>query len=305
MSQEQQVLDLMTHLLSRPLRKDRTGTGTYSSFSHRLEFDLSDGTVPILTTKKVYYRSVIEELLFFIRGDTDSKKLKSKIWRGNSSKEYLEKMGLPYEEGELGPVYGFQWRNFGADYETISGYKKQLYSLENGEMQDTQRIYLEGMLDKHKGVDQLKDVISRLLKNPEDRRLIVSAWNPVDIPKMVLPPCHVLYQLYVDGENVDMQVYQRSADVFLGLPFNIASYGILLHMIAKEVGLKAGRLIFNLGDAHIYSNHVEQVKKQLKNEPYQFPTIKLADKSLFEMDVKDVEIVGYESHEAIKAEMAV
>lgn len=306
-SEETQVLELMEYLLTKPRRDDRTGVGTHSSFGHRLEFDLSDGKVPLLTTKEMYHKSVIEELVFFIQGKTDTSKLKTKIWRGNTSKANLEKLGLDYDEGEMGPLYGFQWRMYGCDYETIVQLRKQIDELGEGDMSDVARIQLEYLLDKEmkKGKDQLAQVIDTLKSDPSSRRMVVSAWNAQDIGKMVLPPCHVLFQFYVVDGKLDLQMYQRSADVFLGLPFNIASYAILLHMVAKEVNLKPGRLIICLGDTHIYSNHVDAVKAQLSREPLAFPTIKLADKKFFDMTKDDVEIVDYQHYEAIKADMAI
>lgn len=303
---EGNVLDLMKDLLDQVEREDRTGTGTRSSFGHRFEFDLSDGSVPILTTKKVYYKSVLEELLFFIRGETDSKKLKTKIWRANSSKEALEKLGLEYEEGELGPVYGFQWRYFGADYDRILALTEELNVLPKEELYQPSRTYLESLIDleKKKGFDQLAWVINEIKTKPSSRRLVVSAWNPKDIGKMVLPPCHVMFQFYVNGDQLDVQVYQRSADVFLGLPFNLASYGTLLHMVAKETNYKPGRMIYVLGDAHIYLNHVDQVKEQITRIPFDFPKIEIGDKPFFELEMDGVLLVGYEHHPPIEAEMS-
>lgn len=305
MNPEEQVIELMKKLLDQPLREDRTGTGTYSSFGERLEFDLSDGSVPVLTTKKVYYKSVVEELLFFIRGETDTSLLKSKIWRGNTSREFLDRNGLGYPEGEMGPLYGFQWRHFGADYRKILALKSELKLEDDGEFRELRVAYLKGELEKEKskGTDQLSWVISEIKSNPLSRRLIVSAWNAEDVDQMVLPPCHVFYQFYVREGHLDIQVYQRSADVFLGLPFNLASYGTLLHMMAQETGYKPGRMVYIIGDAHIYSNHASQVKLQISREPYPFPKIEIEKAPFFE--IEKIGLIDYNHHPEIKGVMSV
>lgn len=214
-----------------------------SVFGGQMRFNLRENIFPLLTTKKVFFRSIAEELLWFIQGSTDAKVLQAKnvhIWDGNSTREFLDKQGLTHrEEGDLGPVYGFQWRHFGAEYKTChDNYTGQ-------------------------GVDQLQDVIDRIQKNPSDRRIIMCAWNPVDIPRMALPPCHCLVQFYVANGELSCQLYQRSADMGLGVPFNIASYALLTHMIAHITGLKTGDFVHTLGDAHVYLNHIGPLQEQV------------------------------------------
>jgi thymidylate synthase len=299
-----QYLDLLQHILDHGVEKsDRTGTGTTSVFGYQTRYDLSEG-FPLLTTKKVFLRGIIHELLWFLKGDTNIKYLvenKVRIWNEWPFQHYLEKNGLTkqfpkhseaWKEkmnefveqiknddefaatwGELGPVYGRQWRNFS-------------------------------------GVDQITDVIEQIKENPDSRRLIVSAWNPVDIPEMVkagLPPCHCLFQFYVQDGKLSCQLYQRSADAFLGVPFNIASYSLLVMMIAKIVGLEAGEFVHTFGDLHIYSNHMEQVKEQLSRTPRKLPTmtIKGDGKAIDEFTIDDFELEGYDPEPTIKAPIAV
>lgn len=225
-------------------RSDRTGVGTVSIFGAQMRFSLRNNIFPLLTTKRVFWRAVAEELLWFIKGSTNAKELQDKnihIWDGNSTREFLDKMGFAdREEGDLGPVYGFQWRHFGAEYKTCH--------------------------DDYtgKGIDQLNEVIERIKKNPNDRRIIMSAWNVVDIPKMALPPCHCFVQFYVADGELSCQLYQRSADMGLGVPFNIASYALLTYMIAHVTGLKPGDFVHTIGDAHVYLNHIEPLKFQVK-----------------------------------------
>lgn len=208
-----------------------------------MRFDLRNDIFPLLTTKRVFWRAVLEELLWFIKGSTNAKELQDKnihIWDGNSTREFLDKMGFhDREEGDLGPVYGFQWRHYGAEYKTChDDYTGQ-------------------------GIDQLNEVINRIRNNPNDRRIIMSAWNVVDIPKMALPPCHCFVQFYVADGELSCQLYQRSADMGLGVPFNIASYALLTYMIAHVTGLKPGDFVHTLGDAHVYLNHIEPLKQQV------------------------------------------
>lgn len=239
---DQQYSALCDRILDRGhAREDRTGVGTISRFGERLDLDLQVA-FPLLSTKRVFWKGVVRELLWFISGSTDANELSTKgvhIWDGNSSREYLDSRGLhTYPPGTVGPCYGWQWRSFGASYPASS----------------------EGTV---RGVDQLADVIEQIKKNPTDRRLIVSAWNPSDLPKMALPPCHILYQFYVDNGELSCQMYQRSVDVGLGLPFNIASYALLTHMVAHVCGLGVGRLIMCLGDTHIYQTHVDALREQM------------------------------------------
>jgi len=272
-------------------QSDRTGTGTYSIFGERLKFDLRNNTIPLLTTKRVYWKGVVEELLFFLKGITDNKYLQDKdvhIWDGNTSREYLDKLGLNDRAvGDLGPCYGFQWRHFNAKY-TNSGAD---YS--------------------NKGVDQLANAINLIKTDPTSRRIFVSAWNPEQLNEMCLPPCHVSFQFYVNVEKKELscQMYQRSVDCFLGLPFNIASYGLLTHLVAKICGLEAGDLIICMGNTHIYQNHIEQCKIQISrlNEIREFPKLKIKQvrENIEDYEYADFELIGYKPLSAIKADMAV
>jgi len=263
----QQYLDLMRHILEHGTRKtDRTGTGTVSIFGAQMRFDLAQG-FPLVTTKKLHLKSIIHELLWFLKGDTNIAYLKDNgvgIWD-----EWAD------EHGALGPVYGQQWRSWaGADGQTF---------------------------------DQITQVVEDIRRNPDSRRLIVSAWNVADLPKMKLAPCHCLFQFYVAEGRLSCQLYQRSADIFLGVPFNIASYALLTHMVAQVCGLKAGDFVHSFGDAHLYLNHVEQAKLQLSRSPQALPKLKLnpAVTSLFEFKYEDIEITDYHPAPAIKAPVAV
>ncbi|KAI1784640.1 thymidylate synthase [Ganoderma leucocontextum] len=261
---ELQYLDLIRSVLDTgDVRPDRTGTGTISIFAPpHLRFSLADSTLPLLTTKRTFLRGILEELLWFVRGSTDSKLLSAKgvkIWDGNGSKDFLEKRGLGHRrEGDLGPVYGFQWRHFGAKYEHCDAD----YS--------------------GKGVDQLQECIRKIKHDPTDRRIILSAWNPADIPEMALPPCHMMCQFYVHLPPTDdptakpklsCLMYQRSADLGLGIPFNIASYALLTHMVAHVTSTEPHELIIQLGDAHVYRDHVDALRTQLEREPRPFPKL--------------------------------
>ncbi len=262
-----QYHDLMQHVLNIGATKtDRTGTGTISVFGHQMRFNLQDG-FPLCTTKKLHTKSIIHELLWFLKGDTNIKYLKENgvsIWDDWAD-----------ENGNLGPVYGYQWRN---------------WPTPNG---------------GH--IDQITQVIEMIKKNPDSRRLIVSAWNVADINTMKLPPCHAFFQFYVADGKLSCQLYQRSADIFLGVPFNIASYALLTHMMAEQTGLEVGEFIWTGGDCHIYSNHFDQVQEQLSRTTFPLPKLVLKRKpaSVFEYRYDDIEIVGYESHAAIKAPVAV
>jgi thymidylate synthase len=260
-------LDLCRRILEEGVkREDRTGTGTISVFGHQMRFDLSAG-FPLLTTKKLYTRSIIYELLWFLRGDTNINYLHEHnvhIWD-----EWAD------AEGNLGPIYGHQWRSFrGADGKTV---------------------------------DQISWVVDEIRRNPSSRRLIVSAWNPVEMDEMALPPCHCLFQFYVAEGRLSCQLYQRSADTFLGVPFNIASYALLTHMIAHVTGLQPGEFVHTLGDAHLYLNHIDQVKLQLARETLPLPTLELNSeiRSLFDFTFQDIKILNYHSHPNIKGAIAV
>ncbi|XKG90247.1 thymidylate synthase [Vreelandella venusta] len=264
---EQPYLDLMRTVLEQGVdRNDRTGTGTRSIFGHQMRFDLSRG-FPLLTTKKLHLRSIIHELLWFLKGDTNIGYLQEngvRIWD-----EWAD------ENGDLGPVYGYQWRSWPSP--------------------------------KGGSVDQIANVLEQIRNNPQSRRLIVSAWNPAQVDEMKLPPCHCLFQFYVANGRLSCQLYQRSADIFLGVPFNIASYALLLSMVAHVTGLKPGEFIHTLGDAHLYSNHLEQAKEQLTRTPLAAPKLTLNQQvtRLFDFTFDDIQISEYESHPHIKAQVAV
>lgn len=262
-----QYLELANRILTEGnQRGDRTGTGTISIFGHQMSFDLEEG-FPLLTTKKLHTKSIIYELLWFLRGDTNVHYLQEhgvRIWN-----EWAD------ENGDLGPVYGHQWRSWPA----------------------------------HDGgtIDQIKNVVEMIKKTPESRRLIVSAWNVADIDQMKLPPCHTMFQFYVAGGKLSCQLYQRSGDVFLGVPFNIASYALLTMMMAQVCGLKPGKFVHTLGDAHIYLNHIDQIKLQLTREPYALPTMKINPdvKDIFSFQYEDFELENYQCWPHIKGEVAV
>lgn len=263
----QQYLNLLQHILDHGVHKsDRTGTGTISTFGYQMRFNLQEG-FPLVTTKKVHLKSILHELIWFLKGETNIAYLKENgvsIWD-----EWAD------EAGELGPVYGKQWRSWEGS---------------RGEV-----------------IDQISDVLSQIKKNPDSRRLIVSAWNVADLPKMALMPCHTLFQFYVAENKLSCQLYQRSADVFLGVPFNIASYALLTLMVAQVCDLEPGDFIHTFGDVHIYSNHLEQVKLQLSRTPFPLPTMKLNPevKNIFDFKYEDFKLENYQSHPAIKAPVAV
>lgn len=263
----QQYLSMMRHIRDNGVRKeDRTGTGTRSVFGYQMRFDLSAG-FPMVTTKKLHLRSIIHELLWFLSGDSNIRYLQENgvsIWN-----EWAD------ENGELGPVYGVQWRQ----WQKASG----------------------------EAVDQIHDVVKRIKEDPDSRRLLVSAWNVGELPGMALPPCHCLFQFYVADGKLSCQLYQRSADVFLGVPFNIASYALLTHMLAQQTDLKVGDFIWTGGDCHLYANHMEQVEEQLQREPLALPrlAIKRRPDSIFDYKFEDFEILNYESHPHIRAAVAV
>uniref|UniRef100_A0A1Q3F135 Thymidylate synthase n=1 Tax=Culex tarsalis TaxID=7177 RepID=A0A1Q3F135_CULTA len=285
---ENQYLALTRQIIAKGNKRlDRTGVGTLSIFGAQMRFNLRNNTLPLLTTKRVFFRGVAEELLWFIRGCTNAKDLQQKnirIWDGNSTREFLDSAGFTdREEGDLGPVYGFQWRHFGAKYKTC-------HDDYTGE-----------------GIDQLAEVIHRIKTNPTDRRIIMSAWNPVDIPQMALPPCHCLAQFFVADGELSCQLYQRSADMGLGVPFNIASYALLTHMIAHVTGLKPGDFVHTTGDTHVYLNHVEPLQEQLLRKPKPFPTLhfKRTVQSIDDFQFEDFDVRGYDPYPTIKMQMAV
>jgi thymidylate synthase len=263
----QAYLDLLKHVLENGTQKsDRTGTGTISCFGYQMRFDLQEG-FPMVTTKKLHLRSIIHELLWFLQGDTNIKYLKDNgvtIWD-----EWAD------ANGDLGPVYGHQWRSW-------AGPDGQVH-------------------------DQIKDVLNQIKTNPDSRRMIVNAWNVADLPKMALSPCHALFQFYVADGKLSCQLYQRSADVFLGVPFNIASYALLTMMMAQVTGLQYGEFIHTFGDVHLYNNHIEQAKLQLTRTPFALPTMKLNPevKDLFDFKFEDFTLENYQHHSAIKAPVAI
>lgn len=262
-----QYLDLLRHVLERGVRKgDRTGTGTLSTFGYQMRFDLQAG-FPLLTTKKLHLKSIIHELLWFLRGETNVRSLQEngvRIWDAWAD-----------EQGELGPVYGAQWRR----WKTADG-----------------RV-----------IDQISRLLEQIRSNPDSRRLIVSAWNVGELEKMALPPCHLLFQFYVADGRLSCQLYQRSADVFLGVPFNIASYSLLTMMIAQVCDLQVGEFVHTLGDAHLYLNHLDQARLQLSRQPYPLPQMRLNPnvRSLFDFRYEDFELLNYQAHPHIKAEISV
>ncbi|MDF2947054.1 MAG: thymidylate synthase [Bacillales bacterium] len=262
-----QYLELCKHVLNNGiLKEDRTGTGTISTFGYQMRFDLNKG-FPMVTTKKLHLKSIIHELLWFLSGDTNVKYLQDngvRIWN-----EWAD------EEGNLGPVYGYQWRS----WTTPSG----------------------------ETVDQIKNLINEIKTNPSSRRLIVSAWNVADVDKMALPPCHCLFQFYVQNGKLSCQLYQRSADVFLGVPFNIASYALLTMMVAQVCDLEVGEFVHTFGDVHIYTNHLEQINTQLAREPKALPTLKINKevKDIFSFKFEDFELINYEAHPHIKGIVSV
>jgi len=262
-----QYLELMDRVLKTGVEKrDRTGTGTLSVFGHQMRFDLAEG-FPLVTTKKMHVKSIIYELLWFLRGDTNVRWLQERgvtIWD-----EWADR------NGELGPIYGHQWRSWPRD---------------------------------HSGtIDQITEVVAAIKRNPDSRRLIVTAWNPADIPKMALPPCHCLFQFYVADGRLSCQLYQRSADTFLGVPFNIASYALLTLIMAQVAGLKPGEFVHSFGDAHLYLNHLEQAREQLSRTPYPLPTMRInpAVTDILGFKYEDFTLENYQAHPHIKAEIAV
>ena len=267
-----QYLDLLQYVLDYGEKKeDRTGTGTLSVFGYQSRYDLREG-FPLLTTKKVLFSAVVRELLWFLKGATninEGLKEHTPIWNAWAD-----------EKGELGPVYGSQWRRWEKFVKEGEGYRKE-------------------------SVDQIAQVIDLIKNNPNSRRLIVNAWNVADLDKMALPPCHALFQFYVVSGRLDCQLYQRSADIALGVPFNISSYALLLNMIAQECNLKAGVFVHTLGDAHIYLNHIDGVKKQLQRRPKVLPDLKIARKPVLDLVFEDIELLNYECDDFIKFPIAV
>ncbi|MBC1501932.1 thymidylate synthase [Listeria weihenstephanensis] len=312
-----QYLDLEKFVLENGTQKgDRTGTGTISTFGYQMRFDLAEG-FPIMTTKRVPFKLVVSELLWFLHGDTNIRYLlehNNNIWnewafeRWVKSDDYkgpdMTDFGLRVEQDE----------DFKAVYlEEMTSFKERIladetFAKQYGELGNIYgKQWREWRTSTGETIDQLADVIEMIKKNPNSRRLMVSAWNPEDVPTMALPPCHTIFQFYVADGKLSCQLYQRSADIFLGVPFNIASYALLTHLIAREAGLDVGEFVHTMGDAHLYNNHMDQVKEQLTREPRTLPKLVLSEKpaTIFDFDVADITLEGYDPHPAIKAPISV
>ena len=292
--EEQQYLNLIKNILENGTWEEGRNGKTKSIFGNMMRFSLKDGKIPILTTKKTAWKTCLKELLWFIRGDTDNKILKKQgvhIWDANGSREFLDSRGLKlYPEDMLGPIYGYQWRNFNASYHCFTGHP------------------IDDLQHPFDGIDQLQQIIDAL-KDPKQRtsrRLIMTAWNPKQLDQMALPPCHILCQFNVhDGNKLSCSMYQRSVDSILGLPFNIASYSMLTHLIAKHCGLEAYEFVHFMGNCHLYDNAIEAANLQITREPFPFPTvsIKQVRENINEYEVDDFILENYQSHEAIKVAM--
>ena len=292
--EEYQYLNLIENIIENGFLEEGRNGKTKSIFGNMMRFSLKEGKIPILTTKKTAWKTCLKELLWFIRGETDNKLLQQQnvhIWDGNASKEFMESRGLGhYPDGNLGPIYGYQWRHFNAPYDITTSYPD--------------------FFDKEtkKSVDQLQEIIDQL-KNQEtrtSRRLIMTAWNPCQLSQMALPPCHILCQFNVhDGNKLSCSMYQRSGDVGLGVPFNIASYSFLTHLIAKHCNLEAYEFVYFLGNAHIYDDHIDSLTEQLQNIPFEFPMVQIKEvrENISNYEVGDFEIINYQSHEKISMKM--
>jgi len=314
---EQAYLQLLRDVRSKGQKKeDRTGTGTISLFGYQMRFPLSEG-FPLLTTKRVPFKLIASELLWFIKGDTNIRYLleqNNNIWNEWAFKRWVE--STDYHGPDM-TNFGLRSQSdeaFAGQYnEQLEIFKKQIlndeqFARQYGELGDVYgKQWRQWQTTRGETIDQLADVISSIKKNPDSRRLIVSAWNPEDIPSMALPPCHTMFQFYVSDGKLSCQLYQRSGDIFLGIPFNIASYALLTHLIAHECGLEVGDFIHTLGDAHIYLNHLDQIETQLSREPRALPTLWINEqkKSIFDFELEDLRIEQYDPHPTIKAPVAV
>ncbi|APX72911.1 thymidylate synthase [Companilactobacillus allii] len=313
---EQQYLDLLNYVLNNGHKKsDRTGTGTISTFGYQMRFDLSK-SFPLLTTKKVPFGLIKSELLWFLHGDTNIRYLlehKNHIWDEWAFKKYIESTDYS------GPDMTDFGRRSLVDEEFAKEYKIQKSAFDKNILENEDFADKYGDLglvygsqwrhwQKRDGgfIDQIENVIEQIKTTPDSRRMIVSAWNPEDVPTMALPPCHTMFQFYVNDGKLSCQLYQRSGDLFLGVPFNIASYALLTHLVARETGLEVGDFVHTLGDAHIYLNHIDQVKTQLSRDVHEGPQLEInSDKSMFDLDTKDIKVTGYDPEPAIKAPVAV
>jgi thymidylate synthase len=294
MHPESQYLELMSNICKTGFKETGRNGNTISVFGASMRFSLENGTIPIFTTKKVAWKTCLKELLWFIRGETDNRLLQQEnvhIWDGNASRDFLDSRGLvDYPEGVLGPIYGYQWRNYNAPYDYVTG-KQQPHTHENA-------------------VDQLQNIIDQL-KNPEtrnSRRLIMTAWNPLQLDEMALPPCHVMCQFNVhEGNKLSCALFQRSCDMALGVPFNVTSYSFLTHLIAKHCGLEAYEFVYFMGNCHLYEQHIEPIQTQLQKEPYPFPTVLVKEtrENINNYVLEDFEVINYQHHPAIKFEMIV
>jgi thymidylate synthase len=302
--EEYQYIHLLENILEKGTWEEGRNGKTKSLFGHSMRFSLTDGQIPILTTKKTAWKTCLKELLWFIRGQTDNKILKEQgvhIWDANGTREFLDSRGLQkYEEDELGPIYAWQWRHFNKPY--ITNRQQELGRFKNGAWGDDDWIH------EYQGVDQLQQIIDQL-KDPKtrtSRRLIMSAWNPCQLDEMALPPCHIMCQFNVhDGNKLSCSMYQRSIDSVLGLPFNIASYSFLTHLIAKHCGLDAYEFIHFMGNCHLYENAIEAAKLQITRDPFDFPTVSIKEirANINDYQVEDFEVNNYKSHNAIKVAM--
>lgn len=314
---EYSYINLLKYVLENGKRKeDRTGTGTISTFGYQMRFDLNEG-FPLITTKRVPFRLISSELLWFLKGDTNIKYLlhhNNNIWNEWAFKKWVESPAYHGPDMQNFGIRSQQDERFNRQYtEQMEIFKQRIlqddeFAKRFGELGNVYgKQWREWKTSRGETIDQITDVIEMIKRNPDSRRLIVSAWSPEDIPNMALPPCHTLFQFYVADNKLSCQLYQRSGDIFLGIPFNIASYSLLTHMIAKECGLGVGEFIHTLGDAHIYLTHIEQIRTQLSRDPRELPTLILNSsvKSIFDYEVQDIVIEGYDPHPAIKAPVAV